>query len=109
MTDSAGHTASAVVTISADISISPSSPSVAPNGTITFVATGGSGINYAWTLTGSSGGSIIRGSGLYTAGPNGNSSDLITVTDSLGTSFRPRFFYQGYAIHGDSSVPPEPP
>jgi hypothetical protein len=31
-----------------------------------------------------------------------------TVTDSLGTLFRPRFFYQGYAIHGDSSVPPEP-
>ncbi len=31
-----------------------------------------------------------------------------TVTDSLGTLFRPRFFYQGYAIHGDSSVPPYP-
>jgi Putative peptidoglycan binding domain/L,D-transpeptidase catalytic domain len=31
-----------------------------------------------------------------------------TVTDSLGTLFRPRFFYQGYAIHGDSSVPPQP-
>ena len=31
-----------------------------------------------------------------------------TVTDSLGTLYRPRFFYQGYAIHGDSSVPPEP-
>ena len=31
-----------------------------------------------------------------------------TVTDSLGTLFRPRFFYQGYAIHGDSSVPPDP-
>jgi hypothetical protein len=31
-----------------------------------------------------------------------------TVTDSLGTLWRPRFFYQGYAIHGDSSVPPYP-
>ena len=31
-----------------------------------------------------------------------------TVTDSLGTLFRPRFFYQGYAIHGDSSVRPNP-
>jgi peptidoglycan hydrolase-like protein with peptidoglycan-binding domain len=31
-----------------------------------------------------------------------------TVTDSLGTLYRPRFFYQGYAIHGDSSVPPQP-
>jgi hypothetical protein len=31
-----------------------------------------------------------------------------TVTDSLGTLYRPRFFYEGYAIHGDSSVPPQP-
>ena len=31
-----------------------------------------------------------------------------TVTDSLGTLWRPRFFYEGYAIHGDSSVPPIP-
>jgi peptidoglycan hydrolase-like protein with peptidoglycan-binding domain len=31
-----------------------------------------------------------------------------TVTDSLGTLWRPRFFYEGYAIHGDSSVPPYP-
>ncbi len=31
-----------------------------------------------------------------------------TVTDSLGTLWRPRFFYQGYALHGDSSVPPYP-
>ena len=25
-----------------------------------------------------------------------------TVTDSLGTLYRPRFFYEGFAIHGDS-------
>ena len=31
-----------------------------------------------------------------------------TVTDSLGTLWMPRFFYEGYAIHGDSSVPPYP-
>ena len=30
------------------------------------------------------------------------------MTDSLGTLWRPRFFYEGYAIHGDSSVPPTP-
>ena len=29
-------------------------------------------------------------------------------TDSLGTLWRPRFFTGGYAIHGDSSVPPYP-
>ena len=31
-----------------------------------------------------------------------------TVTDSLGTLYRPRYFTGGYAIHGDSSVPPRP-
>jgi N-acetylmuramoyl-L-alanine amidase len=31
-----------------------------------------------------------------------------TDTDSLGTLWRPRFFYEGFAIHGDSYVPPVP-
>jgi peptidoglycan hydrolase-like protein with peptidoglycan-binding domain len=31
-----------------------------------------------------------------------------TVVDSLGTLWRPRFFVGGYAIHGDTSVPPFP-
>ncbi|HEV8065227.1 MAG TPA: peptidoglycan-binding protein [Acidimicrobiales bacterium] len=31
-----------------------------------------------------------------------------TDTDPLGTLWRPRFFYEGYAIHGDSDVPPYP-
>jgi hypothetical protein len=30
------------------------------------------------------------------------------VVDSLGALWMPKFFTQGYAIHGDSSVPPEP-
>ncbi len=31
-----------------------------------------------------------------------------TDTDPLGTLWRPKFFYEGYAIHGDSYVPPFP-
>ncbi len=31
-----------------------------------------------------------------------------TVTDSLGTLWRPRFFYEGFAIHGDTYVPAVP-
>jgi peptidoglycan hydrolase-like protein with peptidoglycan-binding domain len=30
------------------------------------------------------------------------------VTDSLGQLWRPKFFYSGFAIHGDSFVPPVP-
>lgn len=31
-----------------------------------------------------------------------------TVTDTLGTLWRPRYFYEGYALHGDSYVPAVP-
>ncbi|MGB9111939.1 MAG: L,D-transpeptidase family protein [Acidimicrobiales bacterium] len=30
------------------------------------------------------------------------------VIDTLGALWRPRFFYEGFAIHGDSYVPPYP-
>ena len=30
------------------------------------------------------------------------------VTDSLGQLWRPKYFDGGFAIHGDSSVPPTP-
>ena len=30
------------------------------------------------------------------------------VVDSLGALWMPKFFTGGYAIHGDSSVPPQP-
>lgn len=30
------------------------------------------------------------------------------VVDTLGALWRPRFFYEGFAIHGDGYVPPEP-
>jgi hypothetical protein len=30
------------------------------------------------------------------------------VTDPLGQLWRPKFFYEGFAIHGDSYVPPNP-
>lgn len=30
------------------------------------------------------------------------------VVDSLGELWRPKFFYSGFAIHGDSYVPPDP-
>ena len=68
-----------------------------------------------WTLNTSTGGGYT-----YTSG--GVTSVAITPTglfqtfrvidgvdvDSLGTLWRPRFFTGGYAIHGDSSVPPTP-
>ncbi len=68
-----------------------------------------------WTLNTSTGGGYTYtqdGSTNVAITPTGVFSTFRvvdgTVTDSLGTLFRPRFFFQGYAIHGDSAVPPEP-
>jgi Putative peptidoglycan binding domain/L,D-transpeptidase catalytic domain len=68
-----------------------------------------------WTLNTSTGGGYTYtedGSTSVATTPTGvfNTFRTVdgTVTDSLGTLWRPRFFYEGYAIHGDSSVPPEP-
>ena len=68
-----------------------------------------------WTLNTSTGGGYTYtqdGTTNVATTPTGQFSTFRvvdgTVTDSLGTLFRPRFFYQGYAIHGDSSVPPVP-
>ncbi len=68
-----------------------------------------------WTLNTSTGGGYTYtedGSTSVATTPTGvfNTFRVVdgTVTDSLGTLWRPRFFFEGYAIHGDSSVPPYP-
>ena len=86
--DSQGRIATASVAVGPPLSISPSSPRVAPGGTLQFHASGGSGAGYAWgVFTNASGGSIGGTSGLYTAGPT-SGWDTIQVLDSLGNSGR---------------------
>jgi hypothetical protein len=67
--------------------ISPSSATVARGGSLTFTAFGGSGTGYTWSLqTNASGGAIVAGTGVYTAGSTGGVTDVVRVTDSLGAS-----------------------
>jgi len=69
------------------LAIAPGSASVAPRGQTAFAATGGSGTGYVWSLpTNGSGGSIDASTGAYTAGPTGNVTDTVRVTDSVGNS-----------------------
>jgi hypothetical protein len=83
-TDSNGNTATTVVEVGGGLSIAPSTAEVAPKGTIAFSATGGSGSGYTWTLTtNASGGSVVAGSGVYTAGST-SGTDVIQAKDSLG-------------------------
>lgn len=87
VTDANSATASAIVSVTAGITISPASPSTPPGGTIAFKAIGGSGSGYLWTVTNAkSGGSISPSTGVYTAGMTGNVTDVVHVTDSLGNT-----------------------
>ena len=68
-----------------------------------------------WTLNTSTGGGYTYtedGATDVATTPTGVFSTFRTVdglvTDSLGTLWMPRFFYEGYAIHGDPDVPPYP-
>lgn len=83
--DGTGAAATTNVAVTAGVSISPAAPSVAAGGTQAFTATGGSGTGYAWSLsTNASGGSIVAGTGAYTAGATGGVTDVVRVVDSLG-------------------------
>ncbi len=62
--------------------LSPASTSVAPQGSKAFSASGGTG-GYVYSLqTNASGGTINALTGAYTAGPTGNVTDVVQVTDS---------------------------
>ena len=85
VTDNAGESGTATVSVVAALAalaISPTSASVSSGSSITFVATGGVS-PYTFTIqTNNSGGSIDSGSGAYNAGPTTGVADTIIVTDS---------------------------
>jgi hypothetical protein len=85
--DSLGNVATASVTVTAGVTISPASATLAPRAGRTFTRSGGSGAGFVWSLaTSASGGTIDSASGVYTAGPTGGVTDVVQVTDSLGNT-----------------------
>ena len=86
VTDLEGMSAIATVTVGPGISLSPQTPRVAPRGSVTFTATGGSGTGFMYTVsTNLSGGNVVATTGVYTAGTS-TATDIVTVTDSLGNT-----------------------
>jgi hypothetical protein len=64
------------------LTLSPLTPTVAPKGAVTFTSAGGVP-PVQWTLpTNHSGGSLVAGTGAYTAGTTANTTDVVVVTDS---------------------------
>jgi MYXO-CTERM domain-containing protein len=53
---------------------------------VNFVASGGSGTGFTWSMIASPSGGTIDGSGVYTAGGTVGVTDAFRVTDSLGNT-----------------------
>jgi hypothetical protein len=65
----------------------PTNAKTSAGGLVTFTAAGGSGTGYTWSITDNqSGGSIVAGTGVYTAGTRLGLEDTIQVTDSAGAT-----------------------
>ncbi|MFZ5440271.1 MAG: kelch repeat-containing protein [Myxococcota bacterium] len=104
-TDSLGNSGTALITVSAGVSVTPQSPSTAPNGTIDFMAAGGSGTGWVWTLLSApSGGTVNRDTGAYRAGATGEVSDVLRVVDSLGNEAQ-----VSIAVGGSLAITPANP
>lgn len=73
------------------------------NGTIEYVLNTSTGGGYTYTQDGATDVATTP-TGVYSI----NRVVDGLVVDSLGALWRPRFFYEGFAIHGDGYVPPEP-
>jgi hypothetical protein len=82
LTDAAGATSNATVTIQGIVVISPASAAVNVGASQTFTASGGASPYTFSILTNNSGGTINASTGAYTAGTKGGVSDTIRVTDS---------------------------
>lgn len=98
-------TATAVVSVGDGVTITPGTATVNVTQKQAFTASGGSGQGYQWVLsTNGSGGSIDASSGSYQAGSAGNTTDEVTVTDSLGNVGTARITVVGTG--GQSTIPP---
>ncbi|HEY1954379.1 MAG TPA: SBBP repeat-containing protein [Polyangiaceae bacterium] len=85
--DPLGNTASAIIEVGNALTISPTTPTTPPLGTIAFAATGGSGVGLTWSLEkNASGGSIDSSTGAYVAGPTADVTDTVAARDSLGNA-----------------------
>jgi hypothetical protein len=84
VTDSLGATATATITVGPGVTVAPASVTVTPRGTLRFNATGGRSATFTWALSTNASGGTINAAGDYVAGPNGNTSDVVQATDTLG-------------------------
>ncbi len=83
VTDTLGNTADANIIVTTTMNISPSSVTLAVNNSTSFTVSGGTGPFSYSVFSGT--GTIVAGSGVYTA-PSGAGTATVRVTDSLGAT-----------------------
>jgi MYXO-CTERM domain-containing protein len=87
VSDGLGNRDRVQITVGPGIAVTPAAPVAAPGGAVAFVAVGGSGNGYVFALTtNGSGGTIDPRTGAYLAGDGTDTTDTVTVTDSLGNA-----------------------
>ncbi len=86
VTDNVGATATATLTLGPGVSLSPPSASVAPRQALNFVASGGAGSGFTWSLLTNASGGTVNALGEYQAGPTGDVSDVLQAIDPLGNA-----------------------
>src|SRR5207244_274806 len=81
--DSLGNIGKSSVHLGPPLSIQQPA-TVPPLGSITLAGIGGTQAGYQWSIDTANSGqpAIDAGTGLYTAGPNGNTDDTVLLTDS---------------------------
>src|SRR5690606_20988555 len=84
-TDSLGNTATAQVSVSAPLLVTPPTASPPPGGTESFTATGGVGVP-AFSFQSNVSGGEVSASGTYVAGRTGEVTDLLRASDESGAS-----------------------
>jgi hypothetical protein len=89
VSDSLGNFALASMSVTDALSILPNAVTVAPRATRSFSAAGGAGGGFTWALTTNGSGATVTPSSdgvtaSYTAGDQGNATDVLTVNDGLG-------------------------
>ena len=105
VTDSLSNTSNVNVTVTAPVSISPTTATLAPGASTTFSAAGGSGTGYAWSLATNVSGGNVTSSGVYTAGATGGVADTVRLVDSLGNSATATVTVEAIVV-SDAGSPP---
>lgn len=84
-TDSLGNAGTTAISVGGGVAVQPSSFVTPPLGSGTFVASGGGSTFTFAFLTNASGGSVDSLTGAYKAGLRGSVTDLLQVSDALGS------------------------